>query len=206
MTAPAIRRQLNAIVARRDGKPVTALERVVQLMEIGNYLEPALRQVGINKSSAYRWFEMAARAEAATTAAKEAGTTYKLSPDERAAIEWRAAVWDAEARGQSHLLAILEQESRGGLEVKTVTEKTLPDGSVERTERIEYTRPNVAAITWRLERRHPELWGRRRIELSGPDGGAIPVEGRAAALADDLERLLSAAETNGHTNGHAAEV
>lgn len=53
------------------------------------------------------------------------------------------------------------------------------------------------AAAWKLERRYPEAYGRRRVEFSGPEGGPVRVEGRyeiARAMMDDPEALAHASE------------
>lgn len=49
------------------------------------------------------------------------------------------------------------------------------------------------AAAWRLERRHPEQWGRRRVEMTGADGGPVDVETREMTLLD-LVRLAAEAD------------
>lgn len=39
------------------------------------------------------------------------------------------------------------------------------------------------AAAWKLERRNPDRWGRRRTEISGPDGGPIAVDNWADLVA-----------------------
>lgn len=43
------------------------------------------------------------------------------------------------------------------------------------------------AAAWRLERRFPERWGRRKLEISGPDGG--PIQSQDAGDGPDLALL-----------------
>jgi hypothetical protein len=45
------------------------------------------------------------------------------------------------------------------------------------------------AAAWLLERRFPNEFGRRSVEVSGPDGGAIPI-----AASHDLPRFLNSPE------------
>lgn len=50
-------------------------------------------------------------------------------------------------------------------------------------------------FAWILERRHTEHWGRRRVELSGPDGGPIGLETSIAMSDEDLQaRILQIAK------------
>jgi len=45
------------------------------------------------------------------------------------------------------------------------------------------------AAAWRLERRHPEQWGRRRVEMTGADGG--PVDVKTLTLAEVIEEIAA---------------
>ena len=40
---------------------------------------------------------------------------------------------------------------------------------------------------WMLERRYPQDYGKRAVEVSGPDGGAIVIKGYANITPDDWE-------------------
>ena len=42
------------------------------------------------------------------------------------------------------------------------------------------------ASAWLLERRHPEDYGKQRMEISGPDGGPVQVQSLAAEIAAQL--------------------
>ena len=68
---------------------------------------------------------------------------------------------------------------------------------IEHTVKTEDLEPNAAVLTWRLERRHPERWGRRRIEVSGPDGEAIPIDARVSAIVAGARAFLGADVTDG---------
>lgn len=45
------------------------------------------------------------------------------------------------------------------------------------------------AAAWRLERRHPEQWGRRRVEMTGADGNPVDIEVRGVTTLLDLVAL-----------------
>lgn len=49
------------------------------------------------------------------------------------------------------------------------------------------------AAAWRLERRHPQQWGRRRVEMTGAEGGPVDVEVREMTVLD-LVRLACEAD------------
>lgn len=51
------------------------------------------------------------------------------------------------------------------------------------------------AAAWRLERRHPEQWGRRRVEVTGEDGGPVDVEVGPMTVLDLVRLACEADET-----------
>ena len=50
-------------------------------------------------------------------------------------------------------------------------------------------RQHWTAAAWLLERRFPDAYGRRMIEVVGKDGGPVEVEVTAGELLDELRRL-----------------
>lgn len=55
------------------------------------------------------------------------------------------------------------------------------------------------AAAWTLERRWPLEFGRRLLEVSGPEGGPIQVEEKVDSVLDLLDRVK--ATSNGHKEG-----
>ena len=62
-----------------------------------------------------------------------------------------------------------------------------------------------AAAAWRLERRHPDQWGRRLVEVSGRDGGPIEHEDLTnvptEALIAETEAILAQARNRAGSRG-----
>ena len=53
-------------------------------------------------------------------------------------------------------------------------EKALADAEIRDVANIEIaSKDDWHASAWRLERKYPEKWGRRRVEVTGDDGGPI---------------------------------
>lgn len=46
---------------------------------------------------------------------------------------------------------------------------------------------NWQAAAWKLERRYPQDYGKRAVEVSGPDGGAIVIKGYTSITPDDWQ-------------------
>lgn len=81
--------------------------------------------------------------------------------------EFCEAVKKAESQAGVGYLALIDSAARGG---------------------------NWQAAAWKLERRWPQLYGRRVLEVSGPGGGPIPV----IAIRGDLG--------SGESNGHRVQI
>ena len=45
------------------------------------------------------------------------------------------------------------------------------------------------AAAWRLERRHPEKWGRRRVEMTGADGGPVSLDVKSLTLVEIVSEI-----------------
>lgn len=197
--------KINTVVLTRDDPhsgrkvKVTAGQRIIEAIRIGEYVETAAALAGVDKTTVYEWLKVGA---GATDAVARQGRTLKsLTQHQRDCMEFSHAVAEAEALARTDDVATLAELGRGGRQMVTTTVKRNPQGEViEHTTRTETAQPNAAVLMWRLERRWPAEWGRRRLEVSGPDGEAIPVEVRAAGLVAALRQHqgdATAIETTG---------
>lgn len=169
------------IAHTKDGQPVTVHDRIVTSLRAGNYIEASAALAGITKQSVYEWLKIGAQASA--DLANDRTTLTKLTKHQRDCLAFSDAVAEAQAAAEVRDVATLSKLAEGGATVTTVTEKKDQTGNVvETTTRTEVAQPSAQVLQWRLERRFPDRWGRRRIEVSGPDGEAIPVEARVAGL------------------------
>lgn len=195
--------KLNTVVLTRPGpdgrtQKITASERIIEALRIGEYVETAAALANVDKTTVYEWLKVGA---AATDLVARQGRTLKsLTQHQRDCMEFSHAVAEAQALARADDVATLAEVAQGGRQiVSTITERNAKGEVVKHVTKTETAQPNVAALTWRLERRWPEEWGRRRIEVSGPDGEAIPVEVRAAGLAAALRQHQGAIETTATT-------
>jgi ribosomal protein S16 len=185
--------KINTVVLTRDDPnngrkvKVTAGQRIVEALRIGEYVETAAELAGVSKRTVYEWLKVGAQA---TDAVERQGRTLKsLTQHQRDCMEFSHAVAEAQALARTDDVATLADLAHGGRPIVTTTVKRDKDGAVlEHVTRTETAQPNAAVLMWRLERRHPEDWGRRRIEISGPDGEAIPLEVRASSLVAALRQ------------------
>lgn len=53
-------------------------------------------------------------------------------------------------------------------------QKALAEAEIRASAQIQlHGKKEWQAYAWYLERRYPDRWGRRRLEVTGPDGGAV---------------------------------
>lgn len=208
---------LHAPIARVDDgrggvREVSRLDRVREVYRVCGFDKDAAARCGVAVDTYRGWLREGTRLRAALTAGTyidEDGrprTRGQLRKAERQLVELAETVEQAETEGRLMLLGLAEQLSRGGLEAgeETVVETVTPQGSVvtERRRKSSRTLPDGAMIRWRLERRFPQDFGTRRVELTGADGGPVQVEATPAVerLVEALDRIAStpAAGSNGH--------
>lgn len=180
---------------------VTVGDAIIEALLAGAYMETAAEQAGVAKQTVYGWLRHGAaacikREKGAALSQREARRQgLVLTKREQTYADFSDAVAQAQAEAELHDVALLAELGRGGMTVRTVTQKVDQAGNVlEQTVRTETLGPSAAVLMWRLERRHPEKWGRRRIELTGADGGPVQVEDAAAALVASLRGFTAGAE------------
>ncbi len=189
--------RINEVIGHRDTEqgrtPITVADRIIEALNAGNYVEAAAAMAGVHKSSVYEWLSVGANATSALLAG--AKTRRELTAHEKRCIDFSDAVEEAQHLADATDMTRLAALASGGQQVTETTEVAAVDaqGVVRVTERKTTTRttlPDRAALTWRLERRNPEKYGRRTVELSGPDGGPIPVSVEKAGV----DALMALAE------------
>jgi len=157
-------RPLSIIDAARQQ---TALDRIVELLKVGVSEDYASGAIGISATELRSWMRQAqALAEQYRHGRK--WDTFRV--EEQALIVFardaHAALTDWVARQE----AMLEQLVRGGHEVVELRERMQGNTVVERVEVRSRLAPNPAVLMWRLERRLPELYGKRtELLIHGDD-------------------------------------
>lgn len=174
----------------RDGVvvDVTASDRILASVRAGTPLAGAAGSAGIRTETFYEWIREGVRAETHLLAGKDPD---ELSEHQHRLAKFAHDVFLAEGEWEASGNTILEQLARGGSRVITNTTKRDAEGNViESTEKVEILPPSAAVLQWRLKTRFPERYVDRR-ELSGPGGGAIPVDlVDEQALADSVFAYL----------------
>ena len=169
-------------LATRDGAEVFVWDRVAEAIRLGAGLREAAARCGIPTPTLHGWIRSGTRLVAAVEGGGRLASS--LSPRESAEVRLANAVEEAHAEAKLLLLALLERVSRG-VEIRTITVQMDASGQeVGRFEKTEQKGPDAATIRWRLEKGWPDEFG-RRVEVVGPDGGAVQVDlhERAAELA-----------------------
>lgn len=176
--------KIDDIVAHVNGEPITVAERIVSALSAGAYIETAAASADVDKVTLYDWLKKGAKANTKRASGKALGA------NEKRYAEFANEVARAEAEAELIDLGELARVARGGHKRVTTTTKVDQAGRVETVTREEVAEPNVAALTWRLERRWVPRWGRRQLlEITGADGGPVKVDSPLTGLMGDLDAM-----------------
>lgn len=215
---------------RGGGPDPETTEKVARLIRLGAYVETAVAHAGLAKSSHYEWMKRGSRERERRRALAleiekeredDKARVRRLRTEERKRRKQRAdndvrmreredryvvyadAIERALAEAEMADVAVLAQAAKGGAVVARTT-RTRLDGTTLVTERL--SEPQWTAAAWRLERKHPDRWGRRMVDVS-VTGAVATTEVQGAArekLASILTRFV-ARKANGAANGGGLE-
>lgn len=168
------------------GQQLGAAEAIVAIMRSGEPLYLAADACGIHKETAYTWRRDGTRI--ASELHEGRITEDQLTDYERAALAFSDSAMRAEAEAEAMMAARLGAVAAGGhVKRRSVVEYDRDGTEVRRTEYEETLPPEPKALTFWLERRAPERWGRtQRIEH------ALGVEGPMVQTDRPIERLAEA--------------
>lgn len=176
-----------------QARHVTRMDRVREVMRVGGFDKDAAARCGVLVDTYRDWIRTGTRARADVLHQRR--KPRQLTAHERQCVDLAIVVEEAEAEGRLYLFSIAEQLSRGGIEVKTVTEKvdmSNPQAVMERTTKVEHTLPDSAMIRWRLAHRWPQDFNRSVHEVTGEGGGPVQMEvGAVETLLGHLDRIAA---------------
>lgn len=145
--------------------------RIAAAVRAGNYIETAGALVGVSKQALYKWLRRGARAR------------------EGLHREFVDAVVKALAEAEDRMLAVVEKAA-SGYPVERVKETIDQMGGVVR-ETVKTHEFAWQAAAWRLERKHPERWGRRERATLEVTGG-IEQKGLVLVVGGTPEQYIAA--------------
>lgn len=201
-------------------------EVVSRHLAIGGYVEDAAALAGVDARTVFEWIaqgkaELERRegyekrwSEASLVARRGPGKKTRAPRKERRDAEklndillaqnekyvsFARACWTQAANATAGMLASVSKAATGGSVVSvTTTEHTREDGTIERTTVERRAEPDWRAAAWRLERRHPQQFGRtQRVDVTGIIGVGAPsdpkVESAREWVLGQIQQLAKAA-------------
>lgn len=165
---------------RKISPQITAA--VVSSILAGNFEQTAAREAGIATSTFQAWMKRGREHRE-----KVNSGTLDLDPSEAPFVDFVEAVEIARAQVEAAFVGHVRKAAEGGA---TLQETQTEDGTTITKKAL----PNVAAMTWWLERSFPERWGRHRIEIGGPDSAPIAVEVQVSAVEILAQKIADVAE------------
>lgn len=177
---------------RPDGTTVTAGQEFIDRIRLGLPHDQAAASANLDRRTILNW-----RIKGSSALAKQL-TGKRLTAAEQRYAEFVRNLERAEADAETSRLGVIERAASGGITITETHETHALDaqGVLVLRERRTVTKqlaPQWTAAAWWLERRLPQRYA-RRVELSGPEGGAIPIEDRARDLASALRDFQAGAD------------
>lgn len=162
----------------RTGRPIrlnSALIRAVtEKIEDGSPIEHAAIASGIPASTYHSWIKRGREARVTM----EAGVD--LPTKERIFLEFLERTEGSRSHALTQAITAHQRLAFGG-EVREIIEHLDPETDEVTSRTIRFSRPDPRALEWYLEKSHPKEFGTRRVEVTGEDGGPIPVEVEVSA-------------------------
>lgn len=196
--------------------PYTVADAVVSVLREGGFEKDAAARGGVDKTTLRGWMATGSRARRQVLQGER--RAHDLTEHEAQCVRLLVRIEEAEAEARVSLSATAARVAQGGIKVTETTVKR-EGRKVTQTVTERETLPDGRLALQLLAQRWPNEWGRHRVEVSGPDGGAVQVdvagiretvaarlatirERAEAAAPERMEALAAQAQGNGHTNGH----
>lgn len=163
-------------------------QQIVNAVAAGNYLETAANAMGISRAILFRWLQYGRELRA------------KLEEQVGQSIEVDRAIWEAENQGRqgkkvdtlAHIREVGKKEKYWiCVELLDGVEKAKARAEMNAVQKlVKHGDKNWRAALAYLERTNFEKWGRKdRLEVSGPQGGPVPIAMLMAQMTATLESL-----------------
>jgi hypothetical protein len=197
-----------------NGDPGSVAEGIISRIRAGAYLETACAACGVHVDTAQTWKRTG---RAAWTKVMSGHTPAgELREYERKCLDFLQGIEKAEADWLVRAEASLEQMVRGGQTTTRTTVRKDPKGNViETIEVTEHHPVDPRILQWRMERRYPQLYGRRQVDVNVGGQADNPVIATNVTVDDLLDKLQAVAAgvlnppadqpALGPVNGHVVE-
>lgn len=171
-----------------DRAPVTLIEQITNDLRAGMPVHRAAKRAGITSETFYSWEKSAGRARTMVASGQVAAS--RLKAYDRKCIEFSDRVNDAELEWELRQNVELERVARGGIvQTSTVVKVDANGVELERRTTTSTTLPDPHVLLARLKLRFPKSYSDRVVVAGDTESGAIPIEVRAASLADAAARF-----------------
>lgn len=174
----------------KTGRPTrlheALIDRICQVIEDGAPLKAAAVCNGVPVSTYNSWVARGREARAMV----EAGV--QVPEKERIFLAFLERTEGARDHALVQAVQAHQRLAFGG-EVLEIIEDVDEEGETLRRT-VRFSKPDRMALEWYLERSHPKEFGTRRLEITGDDGGPIPVEVEVSAR-DILKKRLGQVAT-----------
>lgn len=144
-------------------------DKIVEILEAGNYQKTAYESLGIPHSTYFNWLKGGEEAEKKKVEGK------KLTKDEQKLLDFLESIKNAEQAAMQRNLKVIQDATEGGA---VISEREFYDKDGNVTQKYTtYTTPQWQPAAWYLERKAPQEFGNKtRHEHTGKDGKPVEVQ------------------------------
>lgn len=154
-------------------------EKFEKYLRLGVFPETAAGLVGISVASLARWLRRGSlvQVDRENALAEDLFATFDDDDDDAVYLRFYLKMVDAVNKSELMGVTLLNKAAMGGAVISRQT-VIHPDGTETVSEK--FTKPDVGAIQWMLERRHKSRWG-KLIEVRTTNGDIVDNAGEVAA-------------------------
>lgn len=203
-------------IGRPSKLTIEVQEKICTAIQLGGYIETAAAFGGVDKDTLYDWLKRGQREidrrrrlgeeverensfdqnqrqrkhrpEELERRRKREETDKVTRGAEQAYVAFSDSIKKALADAELGYLSVIHKAAKGGSVVSRITTQN-DDGTSTTSEK--FSRSEWTAAAWCLERRSPEKWGRRQVEVVGSDGSPLEIK---ISWADAIRETLKLKE------------